>query len=1088
MADIYLPLDTTGKAIGNRVVDESHTLVNRAVRMAVTEYGAFYAESLAVKDRATGKFLTKKQFRASEMLVEETAQYGRRICTVVLVTDPTVSNDILVTYQALGDWNNYSKSQLNIELMKLGTGSEGIDWNDLVDKPSSFPPAAHLHHASEVYGAEYLDDALMRVRNAATMGDTLTRERLVEYIRTKVMEAVDKVDSTTTALLAEHKEHADPHTQYAKLSDFVYALPAVRKPQAITPANNAKKVLLETVLKGSTYYSLYGIAQKAAQFHVSTKADFTNITLLETVLGETQQYQQEGLLPGSKTLYWRVRYQDMDDVWSEWSDTSQFETVPDYPAKGTILSKYCVGVEQWGKIADGRNGSTDQLLDPKSLDCGYIPPKPPGTVLAEFCKGVDKWRTYADGNYGSYDALYQKNSLDCGYVPPPPEGTVLKEYCKGFDLMRDIANGTGGYSTVVYKANSTTCGYVPPPAEGTELRRYCDSFTLHVVLADGKGGERDTIKEYNSKECGYVPPPAAGTILATYCKGFDKYQRIANGDGTDREQLVEQNSSFCGYIPPPPPAAGTILGYQCIGFDKYNKVADGKGSYTLELAQRNAQVCGYSPPPAGTVLAEFCVGVDLWRKYADGNDGSYDRLYQAKSGTCGYIAPTLGKTTWEAAQDFVVTHKADGSIGPHLNEMVVNNNDGSVAWASTEWNVYNSSGQLIQSGFNNDSSFSKKNIAWINFNDFPNKQSYTVYARHGSNILGWAPWSDAWRFSLNWEEFTPEGTVVGQRCIGYDKYDVVADGRGGTFDRLVERNAAYCGYVNPFDPGIDQIPRHLGAAANGTPAYWTLTLGADGNWAFTASRFGTAPGSGRYLTGNTAGWEIYYEAYSEDGEGSPILNIGGYSTWQSLSRGAVISIEDSDSSNDGVGHYGSFLIALRHQGYGAYVEMWFTYNVDGGCFVVGTPILTPEGDVNVEDFEINDIATSFNDPTMIDSSINGWIDWKVDDTSRITVDELSRVVNNRQFKANESIKINGLHSTLTHIHFVYIAATQQYGWKRADEIVVGDAFVTRDRTLIPITVIERIDVPHTFVALNVEDIDTLQVKLGDTYILTHNRS
>lgn len=1090
MAVIYLPLDTTRQAVANRIVGEAHTLVNRAVRIAVAEYGAFYADSLVVHDVATGKALTKKQFRAGEMLIEETARYGRRICTVVLITDSTVSNSIKITYQALGDWNNYSKARLNEELLNLGDGSEGIDWNNIVDKPLRFDPAPHLHHVSEVYGTEYLRDAVMRIRDAATVTEQPIRVRMADYIKSTMGKAVDTIDSTTASLLAAHRADPDPHPQYAKPTDLVPTMSLVRKPRGVTPANGAVDVLLETVFQGSEFYSLFGVAQKAAQFHVATKPDFSDIRLLETLNGPVQKFQQDGLLAGSKIHYWRVRYQDVDDVWSDWSTTNQFTTKPDYPKKGTILSTWCEEIELWGKIADGRNGSTDELLNAKSPECGYVPPDPAGTVKAEFCKGVDKWRTYADGNYGTYDALYQKNSLDCGYVPPPAAGTVLKEYCKGLDKMRDIADGVGGYNTVLYERNSTACGYVPPIPKGTELRRYCSGYTLHVVYADGNYGETDVVKELKSTECGYVPPPAAGTVLRQYCRGVDKYHEIANGDGTSREQLVEQNSTFCGYVPPAHPAAGTIIGYECQGYDKYNKVANGSGGYTLALAQRNAQVCGYSPPPAGTVLQEFCSGRDMWRRYADGNDGHYDQLYQAKSTSCGYIAPTLAKPTWNTPQDSVYSNRV-GAFGAYLNDMVVVNNDGDVTWQAIEWNAYNSAGQWIEGGRATNSSFSTKTWAYVSDGKLANHQSYTIYARFVSNGAGTSPWSDAYRFTTNWYEHPANGTYLSSFCSGYNKYDRYANGSGGSYDVHVESNSPYCGWVNPVDQaGWDAIPTEIYASMGQTPASFILSLLSDGSWT-TRIRFGTPNQSGRYLSGTANGWEVLFQPNPESmnyGEGDPWSSVTP-DTWVSLANGC--SVQQSDSTDvmyDFTGTGGVFYLSIRHTGYGIQLRKRISYSLDGGCFAVGTVMLTPEGDRLAEELAIGDIVNSFSEPTMLDMGAAGWTDWQIEDTSNINVGDMSLVTENYQFVAKESVKLNGLHSTLTHVHFVYSAATESYGWKKARDVIIGDAFIDVNRNLIPIVSIEQVDTPTTFVKLNVEDVDTLQVKLGDTYILTHNES
>ena len=580
-------------------------------------------------------------------------------------------------------------------------------------------------------------------------------------------------------------------------------------------------------------------------------------------------------------------------------------------------------------------------------------------------------------------------------------------------------------------------------------------------------------------------------MLSTYCKNLDKYQRIANGDGTDREQLVEQNSTYCGYVPPSYPAAGTVIGYSCKGFDKYNKIADGNGGFTEVLAQRNAQVCGYSPPAVGTVLAEFCVGRDLWRRYADGNDGYTEALYQAKSTTCGYVAPSVAKPSWATPQDQIITNPSAG-VGGALNDMVINNDDGTVSYGRLDWNVYNSAGALVYSGTNSNASFTTKNYTYIPQGVWANNSSYTIYGRFIPNGAPASPWSDALRLTVRYEEFAPYGTWLGEKCIGFDKYNVRANGTGGTYDELVERNSGYCGYVNPIDPGFSAIPGDFSATSSFTPAGFTLNLANGGNWSSYTTSGSTRRDqkSGRYLTGNAVGWEILFESnpYGDNwGEENPHANIPE-GQWVSMNNGCIISLADSLPENDGMGYSGRFRFTLRNQAMGISRAREISYQIDGGCFVIGTKIMTPDGDCLVEDLEISDIVTSFSEPTMVDSGEAGWMGWKAADTSHINVDEMSLVTANRQFVAEKSIKLNGLHSTLSHVHFVYDPVKQSYGWKKAEDVVVGDAFVSRDKHLIPIISVEKINTPHVFVWLNVEDIDTLQVKLGDTYILTHNVS
>ena len=50
------------------------------------------------------------------------------------------------------------------------------------------------------------------------------------------------------------------------------------------------------------------------------------------------------------------------------------------------------------------------------------------------------------------------------------------------------------------------------------------------------------------------------------------------------------------------------------------------------------------------------------------------------------------------------------------------------------------------------------------------------------------------------------GTLLDVKCKGTDKYGIYADGNGGTYESIRERNSPDCGYVKPDDPGPDDPP------------------------------------------------------------------------------------------------------------------------------------------------------------------------------------------------------------------------------------------------------------------------------------------
>jgi hypothetical protein len=604
------PLDPTGVSLNNKVQNEVHQMVRRNNRAIIPTYGAFFTESLVVTDTATNRILVNvTDYSAVELYEVPTAKFGKEVCAVILITNPTVSDQVSITYQAVGgDFStNFPAVMSMVEALSID--DRPLSWPSIIDLPSEFPPSHHLHDAGDIYGFEYLVHACERIREALILGNVEADDRLYAYV---------------DALMAFHLASPNPHPMYPLRDEVSSLVAAVRKPVLVSPVLGAV-VNAGQVFTGSTYYSLYSVPMGGAQFQVSKQITFASqIVMDQTLTGTSITYTNPTAFENGAVLFGRVRYKDIENVWSAWSSPIQFS--------------------------------------------GAVPPAV-GTILATHCTGVDKYNTVANGTGGSTEVLVQANSTDCGYVPPPASGTVLDTFCSGYNKVNRVANGSGGYNDVVVETNSTTCGYVPPvvyPPAGTELSVFCSGYTKYRRVADGSGGYTDQVIATNSTDCGYVAPPASGTILATHCVGFNKYNTVANGSGGSTEVLLESNSAYCGYTPPPP-AAGTVLASYCTGFNLYHTVANGSGGSYESLIETNSTTCGYvAPPAAGTYVSTFCSGVNRYNTYANGSGGTYDTLIEQNSTSCGYVSPFNGITSIPA------NLSAGRSTGPARVNFIMN--------------------------------------------------------------------------------------------------------------------------------------------------------------------------------------------------------------------------------------------------------------------------------------------------------------------------------------------------------------------------------------------------------------------------------
>jgi len=102
----------------------------------------------------------------------------------------------------------------------------------------------------------------------------------------------------------------------------------VLQPTNVSPADEATDIGETPTLEGSPYYSLYGKTQKSSQWQISTSSGFgtTVYDSNEVVAVGVTHAVPAGNLQASETYYWRVRYRDISDVWSEWSTPTEFDT------------------------------------------------------------------------------------------------------------------------------------------------------------------------------------------------------------------------------------------------------------------------------------------------------------------------------------------------------------------------------------------------------------------------------------------------------------------------------------------------------------------------------------------------------------------------------------------------------------------------------------------------------------------------------------------------------------------------------------------------------------------------------------------
>jgi hypothetical protein len=180
---VKYPLDPTGLSPDNLVRDEPKTLGARKVRVFVMDNGAFYSESMLVRDTASNRVLIRGvDYYPTQLYELPTLRYGKEICSVVVITDQTCSANIEVTAQMLGGEFSYSYDAIIQLVNALQLDSRPLAWGNILNKPEAFPAAPHMHDVGDTFGWEYMVSALQRLRQSVEIGSAGGENKIYRYV------------------------------------------------------------------------------------------------------------------------------------------------------------------------------------------------------------------------------------------------------------------------------------------------------------------------------------------------------------------------------------------------------------------------------------------------------------------------------------------------------------------------------------------------------------------------------------------------------------------------------------------------------------------------------------------------------------------------------------------------------------------------------------------------------------------------------------------------------------------------------------------------------------------------------------------
>jgi hypothetical protein len=192
------PVDLTGVNPSNLVPNEPVVLTSQGVRVVSPMYAPYFKDSLVIVDAVTSQQLISTQFKVLNLVTVPTAQLvpGKEVYDNIIITDRTVNNNLLITYQSIGGDYTRSFDTAKILLDSLFSDSRPVTWPNVTNKPEVFSPTLHTHAVGDIFSWEFVCLALERLRAVLVLSDSISDYEVLSYLDSRI--AVIQAQAVTT--------------------------------------------------------------------------------------------------------------------------------------------------------------------------------------------------------------------------------------------------------------------------------------------------------------------------------------------------------------------------------------------------------------------------------------------------------------------------------------------------------------------------------------------------------------------------------------------------------------------------------------------------------------------------------------------------------------------------------------------------------------------------------------------------------------------------------------------------------------------------------------------------------------------------
>lgn len=266
------PEDYTGNNLNHRIIGEKRKLTDPTSRVVTLDYGSFFAESVVVRNVATGRpLILGRDYACVELDTLATSRSGKQVSTVIKVQNQQVE-DVEIDYIFVGG-QHMSGLHLIKELKKIyPNGLEPrYHFDSVLNKPETYKAKEHAMHVKSLYGFDGVDKSIADMIAALGFKD----QRQLNVTFAKITERLAQLNIELEDFIADTQERLDQAFEDFRVQDNEFIFTNTKDNPAIKRGYGNWVLVNNIILKGDRGDAAYAVGQDSV-ISLGTKQMLTN--------------------------------------------------------------------------------------------------------------------------------------------------------------------------------------------------------------------------------------------------------------------------------------------------------------------------------------------------------------------------------------------------------------------------------------------------------------------------------------------------------------------------------------------------------------------------------------------------------------------------------------------------------------------------------------------------------------------------------------------------------------------------------------------------------------------------------------------